>query len=93
VLLALILLALLLKRLGLLEEAHGKVISRLVTDVTLPAIFLLGTLIAIHYGGPKVSAAERARASLRYFQSPIFFAFAIGLALSVVTLPAVFVLL
>jgi hypothetical protein len=50
-------------------------------------------LIAIHYGGPKVSAAERARASLRYFQSPIFFAFAIGLALSVVTLPAVFVLL
>jgi malate permease and related proteins len=48
-----------------------------------PAIFLLGTLIAIHYGGPKVSAADRARASLRYFQSPIFFAFATGLALSI----------
>ena len=175
VLMALILFALLLKRLGLLEEAHGKVISRLVTHVTLPAIilvslsrshilwneldlalimlgagltclalgwliarllrlgrpqtaavilasgfanasmlgfavvaqifpgdqtdlaeavmlsgigsqpaiFLLGTLIAIHYGGPKVSAAERAWASLRYFHSPIFIAFATGLALSI----------
>jgi len=175
VLLALILLALLLKRFGLLEEAHGKVISRVVTHVTLPAIvlvslsrsrilwdelglalimlgaglvclalgwliarllrldrpqtaaviltsgfanasmlgfalvaqvfpgdrpdlteavmlsgigsqpaiFLLGTLIAIHYGGAKVSAAAQARASLRYFRSPIFLAFAAGLALSI----------
>ena len=175
VLLALTLLGLLLKRVGFLEEAHGKVISRLVTNVTLPAIvlvslsrshilwneldlamimlaaslicltlgwliarvlrlgrpqmaavilasgfanasmlgfavvaqifpgdqsdlaeavmlsgigsqpaiFLLGTLIAIHYGGPTVSAAERARASLRYFRSPIFFAFITGLALSI----------
>jgi predicted permease len=41
VLLALILLAQLLKRFGLLEEAHGKVISRLVTHVTLPAIVLV----------------------------------------------------
>jgi predicted permease len=48
-----------------------------------PAIFLLGTLIAIHYGGAKVSAAAQARASLRYFRSPIFLAFAAGLALSI----------
>ena len=47
VLLALILLALLLKRLGLLEEAHGKVISRLVTHVTLPAIVLVSTVISL----------------------------------------------
>lgn len=174
-LLALIIFALLLKRRGFLEEAHGKMISRLVTNVTLPAlvivslsrshilwnelelalvmtvagvtclalgwliakllglsrqqtaavilasgfanasmlgftivakifpgdpsnlaeavmlsgigsqpmIFVLGTMVAIHYGGTKVSAAERTRASLRYFQSPIFFAFVIGLALSI----------
>jgi malate permease and related proteins len=174
-LLALILFALLLKRRGFLEEAHGRMISRLVTNVTLPAlvivslsrsqilwnelglamvmsgagvaglalgwliakllrlsrpqaaavilasgfanasmlgftivaqifpgdrndlteavmlsgigsqpmIFLLGSMIAIHYGGTKVSALERTRASLRYFRSPIFFAFVIGLALSI----------
>ena len=41
VLLALILFALLLKRFGLLEESHGKIISRLVTHVTLPALVLL----------------------------------------------------
>ncbi len=178
-LLVLILLALLLKRWGFLEEAHGKVISRLVTNVTLPAlvivslsrsrilwnelglamvmsgagvvclalgwliakvlrlnrpqtaavivasgfanasmlgftivaqifpgdrndlaeavmlsgigsqpiIFLLGTIITIHYGGSKVSASERTRASLSYFRSPIFFAFAIGLALSILVGP------
>lgn len=175
VLLALILFAMLLKRIGLMEEAQGKVISKLVTHVTLPAIvlvslsrsrfhfdelglamimlgaglaclllgwviarllrldgpqsgavilttgfanasllgfaviaevfpgdqqdlaeavilsglgsqpaiFLLGTLIAIHYGGAEVSRAERAKASLRYFRSPIFFAFAGGLLLSI----------
>ena len=175
VLLALFFLALLLKRLGMIEEAHGKVISRLVTHVTLPAIvlvslshshilwnefdlalimlgaglvclalgwlialllrldrpqtgavilasgfanasmlgfavvaqifpgdstelaeavmlsgigsqpaiFLLGTLIAIHYGVPEISAAGRFRASLRYFHSPIFIAFVTGLALSI----------
>lgn len=47
-----------------------------------PMIFLLGIMIAIHYGGTKVSASERTRASLRYFRSPVFFAFVIGLALS-----------
>ncbi|MFO1477196.1 MAG: AEC family transporter [Verrucomicrobiota bacterium] len=174
-LLALIFFALLLKRLGFLEKAHGKMISRLVTNVTLPAIvlvtlsrsqilwnelglalvmlsagvaclalgwliarwlrlgrpqtaavilasgfanasmlgftvvaqifpgdrndlteavmlsgigsqpliFLLGTMIAIHYGGSNVPASERTRASLRYFRSPIFFALVIGLLLSV----------
>ncbi len=178
-LLALILFALLLKCRGFLEEAHGRVISRVVTNVTLPAIvlvtlsrsriqwnefglaavmlgagvvcltlgwliarwfrlpgpqaaavilasgfanasmlgftvvaeifpgdrgdlaeavvlsgigsqpliFLLGTMIAIHYGGPKVSPAERMRASLRYFRSPIFFAFVIGFTLSIVAGP------
>ncbi|MEJ0090312.1 MAG: AEC family transporter [Limisphaerales bacterium] len=40
-LLALILLALLLKRRGFLEEAHGKMISRLVTNVTLPALVIV----------------------------------------------------
>jgi len=53
-----------------------------------PMIFLLGTMIAIHYGGTKVSASERTRASLRYFRSPIFFAFVIGLALSIFVGPA-----
>ena len=174
VLLALILFAMLLKRIGLLEQAHGRVMSRIVTNVTLPAvvlvslsrsrilwsdldlalimlgaglvclaigwmitrllrlqekqagavilmtgfantsmlgialiaetfpddrqdlaeavmlsgigsqpaIFLLGTLIAIHYGAADLPRAKRVRASLRYFHSPIFFAFAGGLALS-----------
>ncbi|MBL9174818.1 MAG: AEC family transporter [Verrucomicrobiales bacterium] len=178
-LLALILFALLLKRRGFLEESHGRMISRLVANVTLPAIvlvtlsrsrilwnelglamvmlaagvaclalgwgiarglrlnrpqtgavilstgfanasmlgftiiaqmfpgdredlaeavmlsgigsqpliFLLGTLIAIHYGGSEVSVAERRRASLRYFRSPIFFALILGLTLSVVIRP------
>lgn len=174
VLLTLILFALMLRRLGVLEEAHGKLFSRLITHVTLPAlvlvslsrsrilwadmelavimlaaglccltlgwvvarlmrlegkraaavvlasgfgnssllglavvaevfpgdrqdlaeaailsglgvqpaIFLLGTLIAIYYGGAEVSPAERRRASLAYFRSPIFCAFVTGLALS-----------
>jgi predicted permease len=174
-LVGLILFALLLKRRGFLDETHGRIISRLVTNVTLPAvvlaslsrsriqwnelglatvmsgagltclaigwliarffrldrpqtaavilasgfanasmlgfpviaqvypgdqndlaeavmlsgigsqplIFLLGTMIAIHYGGGKVSPAERTWASLKYFRSPIFFAFALGVALSI----------
>lgn len=174
-LLALVLFGLLLKRCGFVDETHGRVISRLVTNVTLPAvvvvslsrsrilwnelglafvmlvagavglmlgwliakvfrlgrpqaaavilasgfanasmlgfavvaqifpgdrndlveavmlsgigsqplIFLLGTMIAIHYGAAEVSASNRVRASLRYFSSPIFFAFVIGLALSI----------
>lgn len=40
-LLALIFFALLLKRRGFLEEAHGKMISRLVTNVTLPALVIV----------------------------------------------------
>jgi predicted permease len=44
-----------------------------------PALFVLGTLIAIYYGSAKTDPKQRWLASLRFFWSPIFVSVLVGL--------------
>ena len=47
-----------------------------------PLVFTLGALIAMYYGAEETSPGARLTHTLRYFRSPIFLAFAGGIALS-----------
>ena len=52
-----------------------------------PLIFTLGALIAMYYGAQETKPGARLAHTLRYFRSPIFLAFAGGIALSLTTGP------
>lgn len=47
-----------------------------------PLVFTVGALIAMYYGAEAASSGDRLAHTLRYFRSPIFLAFAGGIALS-----------
>ncbi len=50
-----------------------------------PALFTLGTAIAIYYGGESLSNETPLQSAFRYLKSPIFIAFACGVAVSLMT--------
>ncbi|BCS89472.1 AEC family transporter [Pseudodesulfovibrio sediminis] len=52
-----------------------------------PALFTLGTMIAIYYGRETASPDARIRAALAFFKSPIFVSVVAGLAWSTFKLP------
>lgn len=52
-----------------------------------PALFTIGVMIAIYYGAESVSSAERFKAAMAFFKSPIFFSVVAGLAWSSLKLP------
>jgi len=52
-----------------------------------PALFTLGTMIAIYYGSETASPGARLRAALTFFRSPIFISVVAGLAWSTLKLP------
>jgi predicted permease len=47
-----------------------------------PALFILGTMIAMYYGSSHATPGARLKAAVRFFRSPIFFSVLVGLALS-----------
>ena len=52
-----------------------------------PALFTIGVMIAIYYGAQSVSSAQRFKAAMAFFKSPIFFSVVAGLAWSALKLP------
>lgn len=52
-----------------------------------PALFTLGTIIAIYYGKEEAGADARIKAALAFFRSPIFVSVVAGLAWSILGLP------
>ena len=52
-----------------------------------PALFTLGTMIAIYYGNEEASPEGRVKAALAFFKSPIFISVIAGLAWAVFRLP------
>lgn len=52
-----------------------------------PALFTIGVMVAIYFGGEKVGTREKVSAALAFFRSPIFFALALGLLCSYIGLP------
>lgn len=50
-----------------------------------PALFTLGTAIAMHYGDKSYSNVTPLQSAFRYLKSPIFIAFACGVAISLAT--------
>ena len=52
-----------------------------------PALFTLGTMIAIYYGGEEASPDARIKAALQFFRSPIFFSVVAGLIWSIFNIP------
>jgi predicted permease len=53
-----------------------------------PALFTLGTMIALYYGTSATQSRERLREALKFFRSPIFFSVVAGLLWSGLRLPA-----
>jgi len=52
-----------------------------------PALFTLGTMIAIYYGNQEASPDARMKAALAFFKSPIFVSVVAGLAWAALRLP------
>jgi predicted permease len=52
-----------------------------------PALFILGTMIALYYGSTGGGADARMAEALKFFRSPIFFSVVAGLAWSFLQLP------
>ncbi|MCF8043658.1 MAG: AEC family transporter [Desulfarculaceae bacterium] len=52
-----------------------------------PALFTIGVMVAIYFGGQQVGTRERVSAALAFFRSPIFFALALGLICASFGLP------
>jgi predicted permease len=52
-----------------------------------PALFTIGTMLAMYYGGQKVEGKDRFSAPLKFFHSPIFISVVAGIAWSSLKLP------
>jgi predicted permease len=78
---------------ALISQVYGGDIQAIAEAVVIselgvgPALFILGTMIALYFGSGRDDAGGRMAEALRFFRSPIFFSVVAGLLWSTLKLP------